>query len=47
MAVVRLVSDVLPHAQAYPVDPTLEDVYLYLFNEQSGDAPKEKEVCRG
>lgn len=34
MAVVRLVSDTRPHASAVPVEPTLEDVYLYLFQEQ-------------
>ena len=40
MAVVRVVSDARPHPQAQPVEPTLEDVYLYLFNEQSGDSEK-------
>lgn len=38
MAVVRLVCDGRPHPRAKVVEPTLEDVYLYLFNEQSGDA---------
>ncbi len=47
MAVVRLVSDTCPHAQAHPVEPTLEDVYLHLFNEQSGDCAAEKEVHHG
>lgn len=35
MAVVRLVSNSCPHPQAHSAEPTLEDVYLYLFNEQS------------
>ncbi len=47
MAVVRLVSDVCPHAKAHPVEPTLEDVYLYLFSEQSGDAFEEKGIHHG
>lgn len=38
MAVVRVVSNDRPHVQAHPVEPTLEDLYLYLFNEKSGDA---------
>lgn len=38
MAIVRVVSDRLPHESARRVEPTLEDVYLYLFQEQSGDA---------
>lgn len=41
MAVVRLVSDARPHDGARPVAPTLEDVYLYLFDEQSGDAQEQ------
>lgn len=46
MAVVRLVSDVRPHAQAQPAEPTLEDVYLYLFNERSGDDAEKKGALR-
>lgn len=38
MAVVRLVADGRPREDARPVEPTLEDVYLYLFDERSGDA---------
>lgn len=38
MAVVRLVSETPPHRNARPVEPTLEDVYLYLFREQSESA---------
>ncbi|NHM13369.1 ATP-binding cassette domain-containing protein [Xiamenia xianingshaonis] len=44
MAVVRLVSEVRPHAQAHSVEPTLKDVYLHLFSEQSGDAAEKKEA---
>ena len=40
MAVVRLVTETPPHRSARPVEPTLEDVYLYLFQEQSGDMSK-------
>lgn len=47
MAVVRIVSDAKPHPQASPIEPTLEDVYLYLFNEQSGDASVGKGVHHG
>lgn len=47
MAVVRIVSNTCPHAQAHPAEPTLEDVYLYLFNEQSGDGADEKGAYRG
>lgn len=43
-AVVRIVSDTRPHAQAHEVEPTLEDVYLHLFNEQSGDSFETKEA---
>ena len=35
MAVVRIVSDVPPHESARLVEPTLEDVYLYIFQEGS------------
>lgn len=42
MAIVRLVSDVAPEGCARLVEPTLEDVYLYLFREQSRSA---EEVC--
>ena len=35
--VLRIVADERPHAQARPLEPTLEDVYLYLFRE--GPAP--------
>ena len=34
-AIVRLVSEGCPHPAARPAEPTLEDVYLYLFQEQS------------
>ena len=37
LAVVRLVAEARPHPRAMPVEPTLEDVYLYLFQESSGD----------
>lgn len=47
MAVMRVVSDARPHVQAQPVEPTLEDVYLYLFNEQSGDDVVKKEARHG
>lgn len=39
MAVVRIVSDAPPHASARLVEPTLEDVYLYIFQEGSEGAP--------
>lgn len=39
-AVVRLVSEGRPHQSARAAEPTLEDVYLYIFQEQSGDAPE-------
>ena len=35
MAVVRIVSDVPPHESGRLVEPTLEDVYLYIFQEGS------------
>lgn len=38
MAVVRIVSDVPPHESGRLVEPTLEDVYLYIFQEGSEDA---------
>lgn len=47
MAVVRLVSKSQPHEQAIAVEPTLEDVYLHLFNEQSGDASMERGAYHG
>lgn len=47
MAVMRVVSDARPHVQAQPVEPTLEDVYLYLFNEQSSDDVVKKEARHG
>lgn len=47
MAVVRIVSQTQPVRGARNVEPTLEDVYLYLFNEQSGDASVEKGVLHG
>lgn len=47
MAVVRLVCDRRPHAQARSVEPTLEDVYLYVFNEQSGDSGMQRGAHRG
>ncbi|MEC4293970.1 ABC transporter ATP-binding protein [Adlercreutzia shanghongiae] len=47
MAVVRLVSDTRPHPRARLVEPTLEDVYLHLFSEQSGDASGERGAYHG
>lgn len=38
LAVVRIVSDTPPHKSARLVEPTLEDVYLYIFQEGSEDA---------
>ena len=37
MAVVRVVAERRPHPRAVPAEPTLEDVYLYLFQESSGE----------
>lgn len=37
-AIVRVVSEEVPFTSARPVEPTLEDVYLYLFQESSHDA---------
>lgn len=37
-AIVRIVSEEVPFTSARPVEPTLEDVYLYLFQESSHDA---------
>ncbi len=45
-AVVRLVADAPPHPQAHPVEPTLEDVYLHLFNEQPRQ-PSDAAEARG
>ena len=38
MAIVRIVSDAPPHGSARLVEPTLEDVYLYIFQEGSEGA---------
>ena len=38
-AIVRVVAQQRPHPSARTVEPTLEDVYLYLFQEQSGCLP--------
>lgn len=35
MAIVRIVSDTASHSSARLVEPTLEDVYLYIFQEGS------------
>lgn len=35
MAIVRIVSDTAPHSSARLVESTLEDVYLYIFQEGS------------
>ena len=35
MAIVRIVPDTAPHSSARLVEPTLEDVYLYIFQEGS------------
>ena len=35
MAIVRIVSDTAPHSSARLVEPMLEDVYLYIFQEGS------------
>lgn len=40
MAIVRLVSESRPHQNALAVEPTLEDAYLYLFQEQPSDMAK-------
>ena len=45
-AVVRLIADATPHPQAHPVEPTLEDVYLHLFNEQPRQ-PRDAAGARG
>lgn len=37
VAIVRIVSDTQPHNNAKIVEPTLEDVYLYLFQEKAQD----------
>ena len=37
-AALRIVAEELPHAGALAARPTLEDLYLYLFNESSGGA---------
>ena len=34
-AVVRVVADDAPTAEAVPVDPTLEDLYLYVFRDEA------------
>lgn len=41
MAIVRIVSDTTPHSSARLVEPTLEDVYLYIFQEGSESAPSD------
>lgn len=38
MAIVRIVSKTPPHGSAHLVEPTLEDVYLYIFQEGSEGA---------
>lgn len=35
MAIVRIVSDTAPHSSARLVEPTLEDAYLYIFQDGS------------
>ena len=35
-AVVRVVADEVPTAEATPVEPTLEDLYLYVFRDEAG-----------
>lgn len=41
MAIVRIVSDAAPHSNARLVEPTLEDVYLYIFQEGSESTPSD------
>lgn len=41
MAIVRIVSDTAPHFSARLVEPTLEDVYLYIFQEGSQSVPSD------
>lgn len=41
MAIVRIVSDTAPHSSARLVEPTLEDVYLYIFQEGSEGTPSD------
>lgn len=41
MAIVRIVSDTAPHSSARLVEPTLEDVYLYIFQEGSESTPSD------
>ena len=33
MAILRIISDIMPFEKAYISSPTLEDVYMYFFNE--------------
>ena len=35
-AVVRVVANEVPTAEATPVEPTLEDLYLYVFRDEAG-----------
>lgn len=41
MAIVRIVSNTAPHVSARLVEPTLEDVYLYIFQEGSERTPSD------
>lgn len=41
MAIVRIVSNTAPHVSAHLVEPTLEDVYLYIFQEGSERTPSD------
>lgn len=41
MAIVRIVSETAPHSSARLVEPTLEDVYLYIFQEGPESAPSD------
>ena len=41
MVIVRIVSDTAPHSSARLVEPTLEDVYLYIFQEGSEGSPSD------
>ena len=47
MAIVRIVSDTAPHSSARLVEPTLEDVYLYIFQEVSHGDGSSDSYSRG
>ena len=45
--VLRIVSDEKPHPAARPLEPTLEDVYLYLFRESSSSPTRRAHAQTG